>query len=565
MQFRLFEKILFGHFRTRYLEVESRDGGQVSDEDYGVGKAEGGFISTQSPRSPDELAEMGDEKVLAFLNEWDIERRDKDNWLVEITIEGLAEAFQTFFKDFVMLDVNRLKFWIKNRGEIDRPIYVRAIVDGMKDLIENKSFERLGESLEFCGWVLSHHYQEREDDIENGDKSRENPSMSSSRRAVVDLVGTCIEREVNVPYSYREQLTSLLATVCTAFDWRLDQNKPVLLSQNDQLAEAINNTRSRALEILLKLGTWMRNHDPNSNLDAVTKTLERRFSPETEHALTLPEYAILGLYYARLLSLDRAWATSHRSSFFPQKSSLSWREAFGNFLSYTRPHEAALEVLRDEYDFAIQNVVELSGSNDSDREFSDYLGHHLFSYYMWGLIPLTGETGHLERFYQHTESDRNRWGNLFEYVGIGLGKVNKRLEGDLETRIHAYFEWRLEAGEPSELGRFYWWLEAECLNPEWRLDAFSRVLDATKESAYQAISIVAKCLEQMLPGHTSKVIECFAKLTDAPKDSKLYVEPGTAKRIIQSGLGSSDEETLKTAKQALDNLIQRGFDLQSLK
>ena len=566
MQLRMFEPVLFGEYLARFQQLEALADEDITDDDYsGVSKGEGGFISPRSPRSPEELAAMGNEEILAFINEWDAEHRDENDWLVEITIEALGDAFQTYFKDSVIPNSVRLQFWIENRREIGRPIYVRAIVDGMKDFIKGKNLERLNESLEFCEWVLSHPDQERDNDFGDGDQSRDKPQWGSSRRAVVDLIGTCIEKEANVPYTYQEQLINLLDTICTQFDWRLDRNKPVLTNGNDQLTEAINNTRSRALEFLVKLGFWMRNHDPNSDLGAVTRILERRFSPETEHGLTLPEYAILGAYYAWVLDLDRTWATAHRLSFFPQNSLPAWREAFGYFLTRTPPHKTAFEVLRNEYEFAIQHVLELSWRNDSDREFSDFLGRHLFSYYIWGLIPLRSETSLLVRFYQGTERDHKRWGNLFEYIGIRLEKDQERLESDVEERIHTFFEWRLAAGSSKELGGFCWWLEAECLKAQWRLDALSRVLDATKGSTSMAVSIIAKALETMLPEHTNKVVECFAKLTDVPKDSAFYVGSNTAKCIIQAGLGSSDEDTRRSAKRALQNLLPRGFDLQSLK
>ena len=566
MQLRMFEPVLFGDYLGRFRQLEVLADEDISDDDYSlVGKAEGGVISSRSPRSPEELAAMGDQEVLAFINEWDAEHRDEENWLVEFTIEGLADAFQTFFIDSVIPNAVRLQFWIENRGEIKRPIYVRAIVDGMKDFIKSKDFERLGESLEFCGWVLSHPDQEREDDTGNGDKSKDNPFWGSSRQAVVDLIGTCIEKEVNVPYAYQEQLINLLDTICTQFDWRLDRSKPVLINGNDQLTEAINNTRSRALQCLIELGTWLQDWDTNADLRTVTSVLENRFSTETEYPLTLPERAILGANYARLLFLDRSWAAEHTSEFFPQDLLPAWQEAFGCFLRYSRPKKPAFEVLRDEYNFAVQHLADFSGQDGSDTEFPDYLGHHLLFYYLWDLYPLNGEESLLERFYLGTDNDRKRWEKLFEDIGIKLKNTGDSLDSELKQRLLDFFEWRLAAGNSRELGGFHWWLEAECLEAEWRLDSFSRVLDATEGSTSQAVSLIAKALEELLPGHTSKVVECFARLTDTPNDSIFYVGTETAKRIIRAGLDSGDEDAESNATRARENLLRKGyFDLLNL-
>ena len=495
----------------------------------------------------------------------DAEHYDDVDPLVEITIEAFAKAFQEFYADAVLPNADRLHFWNENRGEIARPIYVRAIVDGMRDAIAGKNFERLEESLEFCEWVLLHPDQEREEDFGNGDQSRDYPLWASSRRAVVDLIDTCIEREVNAPYSYRKQLTELLDTLCTQFDWRLDQNQPVIVTGGDQYTEAINNTRSRALECLTKFGSWIRNNDPNADLGAVTTILKGRFSPETDHPLTLPERAILGVCYPQLLYLERAWATAHRTDFFPQTSMPAWREAFGSFLRYTRPSKPLFEVLREDFSFAVQHLVQFRGRDDSDTEFSDNLGRHLFLNFLWGLFPLKGKDSFLERFYQSTEDDRKRWSNLVDHLGYMLGNTKGDLGEDLKRSLAEFFEWRLEVGDPEELGHFAHWLDAECLEADWRLDAFSRVLDATNGSTSRAVSITAKALEEMLPEHTNKVVECFAKLTDTPQDSTFYVNVETAKQIIQAGLRSSDEAARNNATHARENLLRRGFfDLRNV-
>ncbi|MDE2817461.1 MAG: hypothetical protein OXK81_12295 [Chloroflexota bacterium] len=566
MQLRLFEDVLFGDYLARFQEAEMQADEQISNDDYlPFGDAVIGFMSARSPKPPEQLATMGDADILGFINEWDAEHYDDDDPLVEVIIEALAKAFQEFFTDSVLPNADRFQFWIENRREIARPIYVRAIVDGMKDAIAGRNFERLEESLEFCEWVLSHPDQERETDFGNGDQSRNNPLWASSRRAVVDLIGACLEKDVDVPYSHREHLTKLLDMLCTQFDWRLDRNRPVLVTGGDQYTEAINNTRSRALERLIELGFWIRRRDANADLDAVTAILEKRFAPKTEFALTLPERAILGASYARLLYLERAWATAHRTGFFPQTSVPLWREAFGSFLQYTRPSKPSFEVLQDDYDYAVQHLADYRGQDDSDTDFPDYLAQHLFFYYLWGLIPLRGDASLLEGFYRRTNEDRKRWSNLIDHLGRKLENTKEHLDGDLKRGLVEFFGWRLDAGDAEELGYFASWLKAECLEADWRLDAFSRVLDATNGSTSRAVSIAAKALEEMLPDHTNKVVECFVKLTDTPQDSTFYVNVETAKRIIQAGLQSNDEGAQENAKRARENLLRRGFfDLRNV-
>ena len=111
----------------------------------------------------------------------------------------------------------------------------------------------------------------------------------------------------------------LLEMLCTQFDSWLDLDKQVFLNQNDPYAEGINNTRSRALETLVRFGFWLRRHDSESEALEVTMILEKRFALQSQYPLTLPEYAILGRNYPWIFSLNKAWAAEHKSDFFPQE------------------------------------------------------------------------------------------------------------------------------------------------------------------------------------------------------------------------------------------------------
>ena len=436
---------------------------------------------------------------------------------------------------------------------------------GCRSTSKAKTLTRLDESLSFCEWVLSHPDQEPPDGYGYSDQSRVHPRWSSSRRAVVDLIETCLEEDVDVPIAARKQLAKLLEILCTQFDWWLDSNKKVFPDGDDQYAEAINNTRSRALETLVKFGWWLRRNNRKADVSAVMMILEKRFSPEAEYPLTLPERALLGVKYSWMLGLDEAWAVEHRSDFFPKDSLTEWREAFGNFLRFNRPHGPTFEILREEFDFALQHLdaLEQPGLNREDPLKS--LGEHLFTYYRWDLYPLRGEESLLQRFYQRTDDARQRWQRLFDHVGFLLRNTNKNLEDSLKARIISFFEWRLEVGDATELGNFGLWLKIECLEVEWRLDAYDRLLDVFQDHDSTIVLIETDALVEMLPEHTEKVVECFAKLTDRIKDAAFHIRTETAKRILKAGLESADQGVRENAERARDNLLRRSrFDLLDL-
>ena len=562
MQLKLFASVLFGEYAAYYQKLEAEADEQISDEDYSpVGKVEGGWMSHRSPQSPETLTNLTDEKLLAYINEWQEEHHDADNWLVEINIKALAEAFQTVFKDSVIPDDDRLGFWINNRERIERPIYVRAMISAMQEHVKAKRFDKLGQWLTFCEWVLAHPDQEYEEGYgyERSEESRENPHWHSARRAVGDFIGVCVEEDVDVPISAREHLARLLDLLCTQFDWRLDRNKPVLLNQSGQITEAINNTRSRALESLVNFGFWLRRNDSEADVAEVTTTLEKRFAPETEHpSLSLPERAMLGMLYHNIFILDGTWATAHKADFFPQGDLPAWVEAFDSFLRYHHPFKPIFEVLRSDFELAIQQRNNVKRQERLSGDPVDLLGQHLFTYYLWEVYPLRGETSLLERYYQQTAGDRSYWTSLFDHVGRTLCNSGRHIDNALKDRIIEFFEWRLEVGEQAELEQFAFWLEAECLEPEWRLNACSRILDVVqlKDSG---IFEGVRTLGKMLTDHPAKVVECFAKITDGLGNDMIFTD--SAKPILKAGLNSSDESVRNNAERARENLLRGGrFD-----
>ena len=570
MQFKPFETVLFGQYLDYFQQLETDSDQHITDDNYLLsGEARSGMVRRQSPRPLEDLSGFSDEELLTFINEWNSEDRyekeeNEESWLTEVNIEGLAETFQTVFKDFVIPDKARLQYWLDHRDGIDRPIYVRSMVAGMQEHIKQGNINQLEQFLSFCQWVISHPDREPEAGYRFDDCSREKPHWHTARRAAGDLVGSCVEDDVNVPVSFHRPLIELLDALCTQFDARLDQYDPASPGGNYHLEEAINNTRSRGLESLVQFGLWLTRQGSEDAVPLVTEILEKRFKPENTVPLTLPEYAILGMNYGRLLSLNEDWSVDHRPDIFPQDSLLGWRAAFSTLLSFIRPNSRTFDVLRDDFGFALQNLPDLE-LRDSPRDaFIDTLGQHLFTYYLWDMFPLQGPRSLIKQFYQQTGSESEYWGNLFDYVGRTLRNTDKQLDKSLKDRLIAFFEWRLEAGEANELARFSFWLEAECLEEEWRLDAFSRILEKGLPES-RGIYVQIETLTNLLAGHTGKVVECFAKLTDKSDKQSFYIMTEPAMRILRAGLENSDRIVRANAERARENLLRKGrFDFLDL-
>lgn len=565
MQLRPFASLLSGHVGRYFDELEGEASAEetITDDSYSpYGVITGGTVKYRSPKSLEDLGRLPDEELLTYLNEWDEAHRDKDNSLVEINISALAGVFQSLFKEKIVPDDERLAFWLANCNRIARPVYIAAMLKAILELVKQKSFDNLEQWITFCAWVLSHPDTVRvEGQPEPRDESRNHPDWGSSRRAVVDFIDACVGKDMDTPIAARDGLGALLRQACAQCDWRLDHDCPVLLNRNDPITEAINNTRSRAIESLINFGFWVRRQLPEDQLPEVTEILAKRIAEDAQIRLTQPERALLGMHFGNLCILNRDWAEQQREIFFPHANKSIWGDVFSSYIRFNQPSKLMFEVLQCEFEYAIEHLNILANEKGSNNEVIDKLGQHLFTYYLWEAYPLTGDESLLERFYDKTKDDRKRWGLLFDHVGRSLRNSGKQLDEALTNRIITFFDWRFEVAEGLELQEFTFWLEAECLSSDWRLKSYSKILDLSRGKDV-GLSLQVRALNKLLPNHLELVIECFSKLTSAmAQDSQMYISDEEAKPILKAGLTSEAPQIRKKAEDARENLLRLGrFD-----
>ena len=136
----------------------------------------------------------------------------------------------------------------------------------------------------------------------------------------------------------------------------------------------------------------------------------------------------------------------------------------------------------------------------------------------------------------------------------------------MEDRLSAFFEWRLEMGDPTELRQFAYWLEAECLDAEWRLDSFSRILDLFhdlnvnqwKNQEIHFSSYAIHSMRKLIPTHTPGVVECLGKMISSMPKTDRPIIIDDAKEILQAGL-NDDDSVYKNALKIREDLLLRGY------
>ncbi len=565
MQFAPFASVLFGEYEIYFRELEAEAKNLISGDDYPPFKTRGGHVFKRSPRSPEDLANLTDEQLLTYINEWNKKEEEfEGNNLIEIDTTGLSRAFQSVFKDSILPCTSRLQFWISNLKSVKEPVYLQRMIEVMQEQVEAGDLDKLEEWLAFANRILMHTNRAQEVSKAKSDEHQDVPDSYYARWAVVDFIRVCLEENVNVPISAREQLAKILEMLCTQFDWHLDQEKANYSNQMDLPDKAINNARGNALRELVNFGLWLRRHDLEVEGRKIAVILEKRLAPEAAHPLTLPEYAMLGLNFNQIFYLNETWATAYKSDLFPQAEFPKWLAAFNGYITYNRMYEPAFEVLRGDFEFALKKLDQFKKQHRRTDQPIYLLGKHLFTLYLWEKYPLTGDDSLLEKYYKATIDDPEQWANLFEHVGRMLRDTTDELDTNIRNRIVGFFDWRFANGQPKELRKFTFWLKAKCLDARWRLSAYSKILDICKaEDMSVAIQIDALC--EMLQDYTAEVVSCFTKLTDGFRSEAIDIYTNGAKTILKVGIESRDENVRRNAARAYENLLRTGrLDLKAL-
>lgn len=394
--------------------------------------------------------------------------------------------------------------------------------------------------------------------------SKDNANWDSARRKVVDLVKTCVEKDKGVGGECRARIIALLKAACVAEDFFLDKDRAVV-TPRDYLTDAINTTRGRALETLVDYGYWVRrNEGEKAEVSEVLEILEQRFAGSPP--LAYPERALLGVNFNRIYGLSSSWAKENVSNIFFQAEPEAWQIAFGTYLNFNRAHSALFDLLRPQLEFALENLRLWKPEDSRRTDPVSHLGQHLLDYTLWGRLPLEGKDSLLERFYNKT--DEKQWAALFDHLGRLL-KNSQQLDNELTEACMAFFEFRLRAANAKELNEFTFWMQAECLNPEWRLNALSRTLDVTKGQTRSPSTLIEN-LGKLIPDHLDLVVECFAKLIEgALIQLHFYIRPEHMRPILKAGLASQNEKTVEGAEFARENLLRAGhsefLDLDAIK
>ncbi len=536
---RPFKSVLFGKYKKYYDELDAPETKKIADEGY---RDKSGVYKTifKSPKSKEELAKLSDQKLLDYINNCQKEESTvKGKIVIETGPEGLAREFEKLFKESIMTDSSRIDFWLENLEKIIGPKYVSVILRKISEKVGGGDFEKLDIWFEFCKKVLFTSSEEL---------------IDYCYCDVVAFIEAClVGKQPPATKENYKSLLLLLSTLCTKFGWQMAWRN-------------MYHARRQVFAALIKFGCWILKHNIATDIKVITIILEERFN-DRQHPLTLPERETLAEKYISIYQLDAKWAEKHKPQIFPKDNLVLFKKTFSQFLDSDHACSQYFKIVYEELVYSIENLTEFRFvinpfesviMGRGDNSFVESLDRYLARCYIKGAYSLEGDDSLLHKYYQQVQKISEIQGWIFHTMG---NLIDDYTDQESIKRVKDYFNWRFQENnkklKQAELEQFVSWLQADCLDAEWRLDKYSKILDLNITPEKNICGQLARLniLHKQNPG---KVMECLQRLVKAIKvqaESKYYIWE-EIKPILEASLKNKNEDMRKNAEQTCRDLIE---------
>ncbi len=520
----------------------------------------------RSPKSAEEIAQLGVEEALSFLRTW-MPGTD----VFSPTAEGLGRNLTTVVTeqpdDFAAVAP---KF-----QDLD-PTYVRCFFTGLTEAIKQGKAFAWRPVLDLAEWTVN---QPREIPGRTGGPMVADPDWGWTRGAVIDLLDAGFkDKPGNLAYDHRESVWIILLRLTN------DPNPSAADESGesfDPFALSINSTRGRAFHTLIRYAWWVRGCiDGESNAEHKEQVTFREM-PEVSEVLTThlntsrePTLAIRAVYgccLPSLAALDLDWLQANLTRILPAGSDDPDRfaAAWESFVAYNPPNTALLPLLLPAYQRAVTRLGQPSLVR-SPASPEDHLAEHLMVYYWLGKLDFGGQDGLLNSFYA-AASDWVR-SHAAWFVGRSVGGRDDGAPPEVYARLRKLIELRLgeanAAKSPdnfaNELANFGYWFATDKFDEPWALNTLLAVLKLTKKA--QSEMEVVKRLVELCPRYPMECVSCLRLMIEGDKDRWLILGvENDAREVLSLAINSSNPNAALSAMRLAEDLIRvRHYGFRSI-
>jgi len=559
-RFALIEDQLSGEWAAKARDAITRAGGVRALDEVNRGAT---WVGPSSPKTADDLAQLGPEAVLAFLRDW-----QPIPGPMEATPEGLGRVLQEVIaKDPGPYAKRSMEF----RGT--DPTFVRFLFNGLEAAQkEHRAFD-WQPVLDLAGWVVA---QPREIPGRHKTLMEADPDWSWTRGAIATLLeaGTSDQTQ-GIPIAQRQTVWGVLGPLTNDPEPTMEYEAKYGGSNMEPSTLAINTVRGKAFNALIDYGLWVRRDldkqepKPAMTLDVmpeVREVLDEHLVLDREPTLTIR--SVYGRYFPFLFLLDPAWAAGAVGRVFPAEPEPSeyWLAAWESYVTFCTAYKDLLPILRAEYARAIR-LKRVGEEPKGRRAWREFVAHHLVAFYWMGAIEIDDPL--LVDFFDRSPDDVRA--DALGYIGRSL-EQNKAVPQNILGRLRGLWLWRLGLAQQApdkapfrqELAQYGWWFCSGKFEDKWNLEQLLAVLDTT--GIVEPDFKVAETLEALAGKFPLLCVQCVARIAQA--DTKGWTTLASRDQIIavlKVALASDNLDAKSAADRLIQYLVARGnFEYRKL-
>ncbi len=522
------------------------------------------WVGPTSPKSAADLRSMGIEELVTFLKSW----QPKDNHMMAPSPEGLGRELTAI----VALDPEPYAKEARQFQNLD-PTYVRGIMSGFRDAINQKRVFPWPPVLELCQWVVN---QPRDIPGRESGHLERDPGWGWIRKTIADLLEKGFQDgPTEISFDFRELAWNILRQITD--DPEPDQAYEARYggSNMDPATLSINTTRGEAMHAVLQYALWVRRHIEKSS-DAGDR-LARGFDemPEVREVLDVhlevpkePSLAIRSVYgrwFPWLFLLDPKWAQSKTATIFPSSDSLRefFEAAWNTYIVFCQPYNNVFEVLEPIYGHAVGRLSATAEAKSRAYDPDHHLAEHLMTFYWRGKLDLDERNGLLARFWEKAHEKLRV--HAMEFVGRSLGNTKEDIPSEISQRFQALWASRLALAKSSaspetykeELAAFGWWFMAGKLDLQWEVLQLKEVLLLTHK--IDPDRMVVERLAQIAGTLPRDSVECLRLLVEAEGEPwGIYAWRDEARKLLATAIQGTDPQARVAAIELVHRLGAMG-------
>jgi hypothetical protein len=522
---------------------------------------DGTWVGPTSPKSVDDLQQMGPAAVVEFLRTWAAPRGtfvDTPEGLGRVLGDAIARnpaGYVAQARAFQGLD----------------PTFVRFFFSGLETALKEHRTLEWAPVLSLAQWVLA---QPREIPGRKSDLMEADESWQWTRGGIASLLEDGLnQREPQpgqpvqspIPFNERERVWSILEPITHDPDPTPEHEVQFGGDNMDPPTLAINSVRGKAMNALIAYAVWIRQtldrlpERPATTLAVmpeVQQALEEHLDVERDQSLAIR--STYGRYLPWLHYIDPIWTRNSIPRIFPAEEPLAaYRAAaWDAYLTFCRPYDTLLPLLEQEYLRAVRSLSTPDQSKTHGHSPRERLAEHLMSYYWRDKLTINTEL--LMTFFQSAPDELR--GRAISFLGRSLAQnPDSPIEEAILNRLRALWESRVQAARQAEdatahreeLARFGWWFSSRRFTTAWSFEQLRAVLTLVKHIDPEFK--VAETLEALAPDHPLECVQLSQLIAIADQEGwEIYGNEQHFKAIIATALASGNA----AAKSAADNLIQ---------